>query len=163
MASSQSSVNLFSKNKIQMFDHDPNSTSASVVTPDAGTTERWVDMRDYSSFAALAMSSALTGNGISLLEIVANSESDGSDTSVVIKTSGAVLCDAVGDYVVEECTAEEVAQESADAIEAATITNQLRYVAARVTVANAADEAAVTYIQSDPRFAEAGLTADTIS
>jgi hypothetical protein len=156
MASPQGSMKLFSRNKIQMWDHDPDGTSAAVVTPDAGTTERWVDMRDYGCFAAIAMSSTLTGNGISLLEIVAADDTSGTNVTV-IKTSGAVVCDAVGDYVVEECTAEEVRQESEDGGYA------LRYVAARLTVANAADEAVVTYIRSEPRFATSGLTADTIS
>ena len=158
MASPQSSQKVFSKQKIEMWDHDPGDTNADVVTPDGGTTERWVDMRDYESFAVVAMSSALTGNGISKLEIVANTLSDGTGTTVVIKDSGAVVADAVGDFVVEECTAEELAQEGADNSNII-----LRYVAARLTVANGADEAVVTYIRATPRFAADGLTADTIA
>lgn len=157
MASPQASMKIFANNKIEIFDHDPNGTSALEVTPDGGTTQRWVDMRGYGAFAAIAMSSALTGAGITKLEIVANTASDGSGTDVVIKDSGTVACDAVGDYVVEECTAEEIAQEGADN------SVDLRYVCARLTVANAADEAVVTYIRAYPRYAESGLTADTIS
>jgi hypothetical protein len=156
MASPQASEKLFANQVIQMWDHDPDGTSAAVVTPDAGTTERWVDMRDAESFAVLAMSSTLTGAGITLLEIVAADDTAGTNITV-IKTSGAVVADAVGDYVVEECTASEVRQESEDA--GAT----LRYVAGRITVANSADEAVVTYIRSGLRFANSGDTADTIA
>lgn len=157
MASSQSSNKIFANQKIEMFDHDPDSTAALEVTPDGGTTQRWVDMANYGAFAAIAMSSLLAGNGITKLEIVANDKSDGSGTDVVIKSSGTVAADAVGDYVVEECTAEELAQEGADN------SVNLRYVCARITMQNAGDEAVVTYIRSNPRFAESGLTADTIS
>ena len=159
MASSIGTSKLFSKQLIQMFDHDPGSSSAKVVTPDGGTTERWFDLRDFGGFAVIAMSSTLTGNGISKLEIVANTASDGSGTTVVIKDSGAVLADAVGDYVVEECTAIEV--EDVGNSESTPVS--LRYVAGRLTVANSADEAVVTYVGFDPRFARLDLTADTIA
>ena len=139
-----------------MWDHDPGGTSAVIVTPDGGTTKRWVDMRDFDVFGVIAMSSALTGNGISLLEIVASDSSDGSTNITQIKTSGAVVAVAVGDFVGEECLAEEIAQEGSD------IGVDLRYVAARLTVANAADEAVVTYIRRAIRK-RLDLTADTIS
>jgi hypothetical protein len=147
----------FANNKVESFDHDPGSTAALEVTPDGGTTQRWVDMANYGSFSAIAMTSVLGGNGITKLEILANDKSDGSGTDVVIKDSGTVAADAVGDYVVEECTAEELAQEGADN------SVNLRYVCARLTCHHAGDEAVVTYIRSKPRFAENGLTADYIS
>lgn len=156
MASPQVSNKIFSNNLIEMFDHDPGDTSANVVTPDGGTTERWVDIRDFHNFAVTAMSSLLVGAGITLLEIVAADDASGTNT-IQIKTSGAVVADAVGDYVVEECTAEEVRQESVDAGFTA------RFVAGRITVANGGDEAVVTYIRTGARFAQDALTADTIS
>lgn len=156
MASQLATEKLFAKAKIEMFDHDPDGTGATICTPDAGTTLRYVDLRDYAAFAALAMSSTLTGAGISLLEIVAAEDADGTNATQ-IKTSGAVVCDAVGDYVVEECTAEEIAHIG----EAAGY--NLRYVAARLTVANAADEAVVTYVRHEAKFPQTGLTADTIA
>jgi len=146
----------FANAKVEMFDHDPDGTSAAVVTPDAGTTERYVDLRDYKGFAVAAMSSTLTGNGVTLLEIVAADDTSGTNVTV-IKSSGTVAADAVGDYVVEECSAEEIAHLS----EASGY--DLRYVAARITVANAADEAVVAYIRLGAKFPQTGLTADTIS
>jgi hypothetical protein len=159
MASPQSSNKQFSNSAIEMFHHDPDGTSAAIVTPDAGTTEQIVDMRDYEGFAVLAASSALTGAGITLLEIVASETADFSGETIVIKTSGAVVADALGDYVVAECTAEEVQQEGRDN----STPVAARYVAGRVTVADAADEAVVTYIRSGAKHATSGLTATTIA
>lgn len=159
MASPQASSKIFSRDKIEPWDHDPGGTTAAIVTPDGGTTERIVDMRDYESFAVVAMSSTLTGAGITKLEIVASETSDFSGQTIVIKDSGTVAADAVGDYVVLECTAQEVAQEGNDH----STPVDARYVAGRVTVANAADEAVVIYIRSRARHAQDNLTQTTIA
>jgi len=154
MASAISTEKLFSKMKVEMFDHDPGATSATLCT--GAGTNGYVDLKDYGNFAVLAMSSTLTGAGITKLEIVAADDTSGTNLTVV-KDSGTVAADAVGDYVVEECTAEEIAQLSAAG------GYSLRYVGARLTVADAADEAFVTYIRAMPRFPQTGLTADTIA
>ena len=159
MASPVTTQTWRSNNKLEMWDHDPGDTNANAITPDGGTTERWLDMRDYNVFTVAAMSSSLTGNGISLLEIVASDSADGSTNVTQIKTSGAVVADAVGDWVVEECLASELAERSVSG----SIDPGLRYVTARITVANGADEAVVATILSEPRFPQADLTADTIS
>ena len=157
MASSVTSAEkLFSQALITMYDHDPGGTSATVVTPDGGTTLRYVDLLEYGGFAVAAMSSTLTGNGISLLEIVAADDTAGTN-AIQVKTSGAVTADAVGDMVVLECTADEVAQLSAEN------SYTSRYVAGRITVANAADEAVVTYIRFDPTHERRALTANVIA
>lgn len=155
MASPQASNKLRSNLKIEMWDHDPGGTSATVVSPDGGTTERWFDMNDFACFAVAAMASTLAGSGITKLEIVANTASDGSGTTVVIKDSGTIAADAVGDWAIEECTAEELAQEGADN------SVSLRYVAGRITMQDAGDEAVVTYIGGEPRFAHLDLTPET--
>jgi hypothetical protein len=157
MASTQSSMKLFANQAIEMFDHDPGSTAATLCSADGGTTINYVDMRDCGKFAVAAMASTLTGSGITLLEIVACPDTAFTANVTQIKTSGTVAADAVGDYVVEECTAEEVnALGKASSLD-------LRYAAARLTCQNAADEAVVVYIQADLRFGYSGVTADTIA
>ncbi len=123
----------------QMWDHDSNSVSAIVVTPDNGTTSRWVDMGDHDHFAALVMQTIIgSGSGITKLEIVA--ADDTSETNItVIKDSGVVDADAMGDWLMEACTAAEVAQESSDG------GFNLRYVAARITHSDVGDEAVAVY------------------
>ena len=130
-------------NKLEMWDHDPDSASATLVTPDAGTTKRGFDMKDFGGFVCAAMAKPLTGNGITKLEIVAYSDSALSANATVVKDSGTVTADAVGDWVIEECTAEELSTLSA------TAGAELRYLAGRLTLQNSADECTVIYIGAD--------------
>lgn len=146
MASPQESQHILSGWTIQLWDHDPGGTCATLVSPDGGTTVRSIDMRDYSHFACAAMSTQLTGNGITKLEIVASDSSDMSTNVTVIKDSGTVAADAEFDWVIEECSAEEVAQEGADG----DVTG-LRYVAGRITEANGSDEAVAVYFAKAER------------
>ena len=156
MASEVATDKIACKALFEMWDHDPNSTAAKVVTPDASTTERWVDMKSYHNFAVGAMSSTLTGNGITLLEIVAADTALQSDTSLtVIKTSGTVACDAVGDWAFLECNAEEIAHLAS--------TYDLRYITARITLANAADEAVVVFYAEAKNPHDAVTAASTIA
>ena len=131
---------------IQMWDHDPDSASATLITPDAGTTKRSVDMRKYSRFAVAAMTTVIAGAAITKLEIVAYSDSALSANATVVKDSGTVAADAQGDWVIEECSAEELSKLSD------TAGADLRYLAGRITMANSGDEAAVLYLMEPVRF-----------
>ena len=151
MASPQAPEKFFANNKVQMFDHDPDTTNSTAV--------EWVDMRDYGEFSVIDMASALTGVGTDAFSIVADAESDGSGTNVtVVSHAIASAPDAVGDYLVLTVTAEQIVQEGEDNSQTG-----LRYVSAVIDKANTADESVVTYIRSKPRFAASGLTADTVS
>lgn len=157
MASPQASQRFLSRNAITRVDHDPGSTDATLASADGGTTLNYYDMQNYGRFAVLATNQALTGAGITKVEIVASATTTFSSVTV-IKDSGTVAADALADWVALECSAEEVAQEAADA------GANLRYVTARLTVANAADESCVFLIASEPRFSDLNLTpASTIA
>ena len=138
----------------QMWDHDPGAATAILVSPDGGTTVRSIDMRDFSDFSVSVMTTILGGNGVTKVEIVAADNAALSTNLVVIKDSGTVAADALGDWVIETCTAAEVQQEGAD-----NSTNP-RYVGGRITCENAGDEAVVHYfaIPNRPRL---DLTAQT--
>jgi hypothetical protein len=146
---------LTSKLKVAVYDHDPGSTDAKLAGPDGGTTIRYFDMRDYSHFMALVMVTIVAAGGTTKVEIVASATTAFSAVTV-IKDSGTVAADAVGDYVVLECSAEEIAQEGADA------GVELRYVAVRTTQATNTDEGVVVYVAT-PRHAYSGLTANAIA
>lgn len=148
MASALSTEKLTAQLACYAFEHDP---ADSTVATEIG----WVDMRDFQHFLALAMSCNLTGTGITAFSIVANAESDGSGTDVIVKTHAVGTApDAGGDFLVLECTAEEIAQLAEENSVA------LRYVTAKVTCNNAADEAAVFYVRGGAKHARSGLTAD---
>lgn len=140
MASAVATQHLRSNLKIAVYDHDPDGTSALVVSPDAGTTDRYFDMRDYDQFAVIAIQTVIgSSSGITKLEIVAASDTAGTDLTV-IKDSGTVDADALCDWLMEECSAEEVSH-----LGAAGGVN-LRYVAGRITQSNSGDEAIAIYI-----------------
>ena len=145
MASQNATQHIRSRYLFQVWDHDPDTASAIVVTPDGGTTDRYVDGNTIERFAALAIQTVIgSASGITKLEIIAASDTAGTDLAV-IKDSGTVDADALADWLIEECTMEEVAQIASD-----NGTN-LRYVAARVTQSNSGDEAIVVYFAEPKR------------
>jgi len=131
--------------KVLQYDFDPDATTATEVA--------WQSMADYSSiligFFRTVGTSALT------FEIVANSESDGSGTDVVVKTvSPAAAPDAVGDHVWYEIDTEDIIEAAGGGGNA--------YVTARLTVATGTDEGVVTYILKG-RHKQEDLTADVVA
>ena len=139
------------RNKYHVVDHDPGGTGAVLASPDGGTTPDFLDMRDYVDFVAIASPSVVGGNGITKMEIVAATDT-AFTTPVVIKDSGAIQADALGDYVILEC-------DEQDLIASGT---SLRYVAARLTMATGTDEAKVIYVATAKRPHD-GLSATTIA
>lgn len=155
MASPQASQKIGAELLVQSHDHDPGATTAVLAGPDGGTTIRYVDMRDYSNFAVMAKPNIVAAGGLTKLEIVASADT-AFGTVTVIKDSGTVAGDALQDNVFLECTDEELAQEGSDgAVE-------LRYAAARLTMATNTDEATVTYI-AIPKRPHLNLTATAIT
>ncbi len=109
------------------------------MSPDAGTTDRYVDGRDITHFAAIVRTSVLgNGTGVTKLEIIAASDAAGTDLTV-IKDSGALTLTTIAKWAMEECSMEEV-----KAIGDAAGVN-LRYIAARITTNGSTDEATVIY------------------
>lgn len=149
MATVQTGERIASRNKIKMYDFDPNSASATAVA--------WVDMRDYGAFGVMAMASALTGAGVTAFSIQASAADSGTNPVTIRSHAVGSAPDAVGDQLFLEVSAEEVNGVGKLA------GKDLRYVSAVLTLANSADENVVTYILSEPRFAASGLTADVVS
>lgn len=120
---------------IKNHDHDPGTNAVKVISADGGTTEKWFDLRDYDQIGFLLIVTAGTTYSGTLLEIVASEAEDETDASVTqIKTSGAIVVDALAEGAFVECTAEEVAHACSS-----TYPN-LRYVTARVTLAGHATD-----------------------
>lgn len=157
MASGVTSQKIASSNAIISWDHDPGTTSAIIVTPDGGTTKRYVALANYELFGVACMTSvSASSSGATLVDIVAATDSSGTNVTTVV-SSGAVVADAVGDFVFVEATAAQV-KEVGDAA-GYTFT----HVGARVTCSNSGDECVVTYLRMSPRFTASGLTANAIA
>lgn len=115
----------------------------------------WVDMRDYGNIMITVLAAALTGAGVTVFKILANAQSNGGGTDYEIKAHAVGSApDADGDYLVLECSAEEIAQVSG---------GLARYVSANIDTADASDNIVATYIRCNPRFAQSGLTADVVA
>lgn len=157
MASAVTTVGLFANAAIISWDHDPGATSALIVTPDGGTTKRYVAMALYGGFSVVAMLSVSgSSSGITLLDIVGATDAAGTNVTTIV-SSGAVLADAVGDFVCLECTDEQIREQGI------TSGYNFTHVGARLTCSHAGDEAVVTYIRHKPKFAASGLTANVIA
>lgn len=149
MASLVDSQKFASRVKLTMWDHDPGATTAKLVSPDGGTTVRYIDMATFEGAVVAAYPTAIGGGGLTKLEIVAATDA-AFTTPVVVKDSGVIAADALGDWAMLECTAEEVAHLGAG----------LRYVTGRLTQGTATDEAVVVLMGIGPRFGTADLTAE---
>jgi hypothetical protein len=90
VATDKVAANWFIKN----YDHDPAVDTVLVLSADGGTTQKWIDLRDYDHVAYLAVPTAGTGPNITLFEIIA-SETETTTNAVQIKTSGAVVVTAL--------------------------------------------------------------------
>ena len=150
MASAQSVAKFFANNKVDMYSHIPGDTAAN----DVG----WVDMAGYEGVAVLVLATNLTGDGVNAFSLLANTAAAGGGTDGTIKSHAVGSApDASGDYLVLECTAEEMAQ-----LGAAASSNFVGF-SASVTHANNADESTVVYIRYNGKWSYDGLTADSVA
>lgn len=154
MASAVASQHIQSSFLFQVWDHDPGGTSATIVSADGGTTKKFVDMKDYTHFAVIAIQTVIgSSSGITKVELIASDDTAGTNV-VVVKDSGTVDADALCDWLILECNESEIAQLAT----AAGI--NYRYVAGRITQSNAGDEAVVVYFGL-PKRKYNDLTPDT--
>lgn len=151
MATAQTMERWRSRNAFTLYDHDPGASTAVLVSADGGTTKNFVDMRDYEQFVVLAMVTVGTG-GITTVAIVAAEDTAGTNQQTIVTVGGALDADALGDYIIAECTAEQIA-----AVGAAAGYN-LRYVSALITCGNNGDEALVGFIRTGAKRATSALT-----
>lgn len=156
MASPQALDKFAVNNKVNMFNVDGDYTTAAICSSVSTSGEVWLDMKGYSGLWVGAMGVNLTGVGPSALSIIGDSDSDGgSGNNVTVATSADTAVSAEGGWISVEASAEQIKQEGNDD---ATPTN-LRYVGIQLTMANAADEAAIVVVRYGPRFSYDALTA----
>ena len=156
MASSVSTVKFFAHNCVEMFTHMPADGATEQSVKKGTTTTTWRALRDYEGFAVGACQAVKGGNGMVELSIYAAESSAGANATE-IKTTGVIAADAIGDYALLECSAEEINQ----------IGRPLGYafthVAGYVDSHHNDDEQGVVYIRFGAKNAAAGLSATTIS
>lgn len=151
MATVQTNQKWRSRNAMSVYDHDPGTTDATIVSPDGGTTKRYVDMRDYGLFVVNCMVTVGTG-GVTAVSIVGAEDSSGTNQTTIKTIASGVDADALGDFICGEVTAEQIAAAGAAA------GYNLRYCSALITCGNSADEALVQFIRTDAKHAYGDLT-----
>lgn len=157
MVSALASERIGSRLFLHAYDHDPGATTAIVCSPDGGANKRSFAIALAEAFGVLVKPTVVGGNGITKVEIVAADDAAMTTNLTVVKDSGAIQADALDDQVFLECLASEVRQLS----DAGGF--NLQYVAARITMATATDEASVVYVGFSPRYPRTGLTATAIA
>ena len=144
MPSTAPADKLTSNLRVRSFDHDPGATTAVLLT--AGESSAYQDMRDADCLLVVACASIVAGDGITLLEIVAD-DNTAFSSPTVIKAHAASATDAVGNFIVLEISDQDLQAVGEDG---------LRYATARLTNADATDEAIVTLIAGLKRLEIAG-------
>ena len=154
MASSVSTDRLACRRKILMYKHMPADATVEAIAKAGDTTATWTALEGYGSFQALAMTIILGGNGMIELSIYAATSAAGANATE-IKTSGVIAADALGDWAMQECTAEEIQQIGKP------LGFNFTHVGAYIDCHHVNDEVAVVYILDDPLFKYDALTPAT--
>jgi hypothetical protein len=157
VATAVTSQKIFSNASLKLYDHDPGSTGAVVVSGDGGTTKNYLAMSTYHNFVLVVMNSvSASSSGPTLVEIVAAESSTGTNATVVLAhaTTASVT---VGDNIVLECTAEQIIEVGKAA------GFNFTHVTGRITCSNSGDECVVLMGRFNPRWPQLNLTADAIT
>ena len=147
MASGLTAKKLASEIAVTMYDFDPNATTSTAVA--------WVDMKDFTKFMVGVMRTV--GTSTMTLILRAATTNAGANVQTIVTKTISDSPDAVGDYIFEECVAEQIAAVAASSGYA------LRYLACYLSFETGTDEAAVMYIRSGAKFQYDELTADYVS
>ena len=155
MASSVATDRLSTRRKVLMYKHMPADATVLAVAKSGDTTVTWTAFQGYGSFQALAMWIIDgTSGGIINLSIYAATSAAGANATE-IKTSGVIACDTLGDWAMQECSAEEVNHVGK------ALGYDFTHIAAYLDCTHVNDEVAVVYILDEPQFAYDALTPAT--
>lgn len=155
MGSAVTTQEIASKHSVTAYYHKPASSSAQYLTRDGGTTFHWLDMSTFDAVGFSACNAELTGNGLTHLEIWAADDTSATNATVIV--ASATLAGTTiekGGFV--ECTADQIKEISA------ANSLKLRYVTAKITLANSSDTAAVTAIRTRAKAPQLNLTPATM-
>ncbi len=156
MVTAVATEKLFANAKIESFIHMPAAGATEQSVKAGATATTWRAMRDYGGFAVIAVQGVLGGSGMIKLSIYAAEDASASQATE-IKTTGAILTNAIGDYAVLEVSAEDIQQIGKAA------GYDFTHVTAYIDSNHNDDEQGVTYIRFGAKHRKSGLTATYIS
>ena len=154
MASSVSTDRLACRRKMLMYYHAPADARTEQSVKAGDTVLTWQAMQGYGSFQAAAML-ALDDTGALIKLSIYAAESATGTNATEIKTSGVIAANAVGDWAMQECTAEEINHIGKP------LGYDFTHVVAYIDCTGQNDECAVVYILDEPLFKYDALTPAT--
>ena len=143
---------LTARSERRMVDFDPDATTLTLVDLDPASTAECLPIAEFRRFCAGVMKSVGTG-AIQAFQIIAATDADGSNATVVVQHGLTDTPDAVGDHVWLECDAAQIRE----------VLPGATHVGVRVQLATATDECVVFFERADPFYPHAGLTADYVA
>ncbi len=158
MTTAVATEKLFANAMIESFIHMPADAATEQSVKAGATDTTWRSMRDYTGFAVIAVQGVLGGTGMIELSIYGAVDSAGT-SAVEIKTTGAIVANAIGDYAVLEVSAEDIKQVGLDESTPLVFTHVVAYIDSQ----HNDDEQGVTYIRHGAKHRTSGLTSTTIS
>jgi hypothetical protein len=111
-------------------------TEVAVPVSEAGVAATWFDMRDYEA-ALVQVVLHTRADNIEVFSIQGATSSAGANAADIVDHADPTGCNAASDWVVLEISAEQLAQEGADAGVA------YRYIAASVKTGNSSDRVTI--------------------
>jgi hypothetical protein len=153
MATAIATDRLSCRRKMLMYLHNPADASVLQSVKTAVSTATWQAFKGYGAFQAAAML-AVDTTALITLAIYAAEDSSGTNATE-IKTSGVIAGATVGDWCMQECTAEEVNAAGK------ALGYDFTHIVAYIDCTHADDICAVVYILDDPLFKYDALTPAT--
>lgn len=136
--------------RFMIHDDPADATVARYISPSGAGT--FYDMRDYGSFLAMAMIGTLAG-GVLTYKIFGAKSAAGDTPLEIVAHAAPTDCDAAGDFLVLECTAEQLHALGAG----------YRYIGVEIDNDAAGDVMEHYFELGEPRFPQDDLTDDYIS
>ncbi len=153
MASTTIANDLRTQMNVRSVDFDPGVDTAAFVTLNPAASAAGLALGNFRKFMAVYFNSVGTG-GITAFSIGGATAADGTGYVAAVSHAVGSNPNAVGDYLVIECTDEQIRE----------VLSTATHVCVQVDIVTATDEGVVTFIQADPLYGPtAGLTADYVS
>ena len=151
MVATSTAEHLTSRSERRLVEYDIDD-AANLVVLDPASGDVCLPIEEFRRFAAMVMITVGTG-GLTEFSITAATSAAGAGAVDVVTHAVGSNPNAVGDYLVLECDAEQVREVLATAT----------HIGVTLDLVTTGDEAAVFFERAEPYYPRTGLTADYVS
>lgn len=151
MVATSRAEHLTSRSRRWLFEYDIDD-AANLATIDVANSAKCVPIAEFRRFLAMVMTSVGTG-GSTVFSITAATSAAGAGAVAVVTHAHGSNPNAVGDFLVLECDAEQIRE----------VLPTATHVGVTLDLVTTTDEAVGLFEAADPLYARAGLTADYVA